>query len=147
MKSSIQQAAIPKPPLNNFKDTTEKNIIVLQNKWNKFHPVDFKGLCMFVCVCVLVAQSCQTLCDPMDCSLPGSSVHGILQARILKWVAISYSRGSSRPRDWTQVFHIAGRFFTVWATREARYIVNGKWGIYTVSLNGKTKISYLQINL
>ena len=50
-----------------------------------------------------VAQSCPTLCDPMDCSPPGSSVHGILQARILEWVAISFSRGSSRPRDRTQV--------------------------------------------
>ena len=46
-----------------------------------------------------VAQSCPTLCDPMDCSLPGSSAHGILQARILEWVAISFSRRSSRPRD------------------------------------------------
>ena len=46
-----------------------------------------------------VAQSCPTLCDPMECSLPGSSVHGILQARVLEWVAISFSRGSSRPRD------------------------------------------------
>ena len=50
-----------------------------------------------VCVCVLAAQSCPTLCDPMDCSLPGTSVHGFLQARILEWVAISFSRGSSRP--------------------------------------------------
>ena len=58
------------------------------------------------------------LCDPMDYSPPGSSVHGILQARILECVAISYSRGSSWTRDWTQVFWIAGRFFTVWATRE-----------------------------
>ena len=49
------------------------------------------------------AQSCLTLCDPMDCSLPGSSVHGISQVRILEWVAISYSRGSSRPRDQTPV--------------------------------------------
>ena len=48
---------------------------------------------------LLVIQSCLTLCDPMDCSLLGSSVHGILQARILEWVAISYSRGSSQPRD------------------------------------------------
>ena len=62
---------------------------------------------------------CLTLCDPMDCSLPGSSVHGILQARILEWVAISLSRGSSQPRDWTQISHTAGRFFTIWATREA----------------------------
>ncbi|MES6266278.1 hypothetical protein U6R57_12305, partial [Cutibacterium acnes] len=61
---------------------------------------------------VKVAQSCPTLCDPMDCSPPGSSVHGILQARILEWVAISFSRGSSQPRDQTQVSHIAGGFFT-----------------------------------
>ena len=50
-----------------------------------------------------VAQLCLTLCDPMDCSPPGSSVHGILQARILEWVPISSSRGSSRPRNWTPV--------------------------------------------
>ena len=59
------------------------------------------------------------LCDPMDCSLPGSSVHGILQKSILEWVAISYSRGSSWSRDRTQVSCTVGRFFTVWATREA----------------------------
>ena len=55
-----------------------------------------------------VAQSCPTLCDPMDCSLPGSSLHGILQARVLEWVAISSSRGSSQPRDQTRVSHIPG---------------------------------------
>ena len=49
---------------------------------------------------------CLTLCDPMDCSLPGSSVHGILEAGVLEWVTISFSRKSSRPRDWTQVSHI-----------------------------------------
>ena len=54
-------------------------------------------------VVMLVAQSCLTLCDPMDCSPPGSSVHGILQARILEWVAIPFSRSSSWPRDWTWV--------------------------------------------
>ena len=58
---------------------------------------------------VLVAQSCPTLCDSMDCSPPGSFVHGILQARILGWLAISFSRGSSRPRDQTQASCIAGR--------------------------------------
>ena len=63
-----------------------------------------------------VSQSCPTLCDPMDCSPPGSSVHGIFQARILEWVAISFSRGSSRPRDWTWVSHITGRRFTIKAT-------------------------------
>ena len=56
---------------------------------------------------------------PHDCSLPGSSVHGIFQARILEWVAISFSRGSFWPRDWTQVFCIVGRRLTVWATRKA----------------------------
>ena len=55
------------------------------------------------------AQSCPTLCNPMDCSLPGSSIHGIFQAKILKWVAISFSRGSSQPRDWTWVSCTAGR--------------------------------------
>ena len=68
---------------------------------------------------VLVTQWCQTLCDPMDCSLPGSSVHGILQAWITEWVALPFSRGSSWPRDRTQVSHIAGRFFAFWVTREA----------------------------
>ena len=65
-----------------------------------------------------VARSCPTLCDPTDCSLPGSSIHGIFQARVLEWVSISFSRGSSWPRGWTQVSHIVGRCFTIWATRE-----------------------------
>ena len=68
-----------------------------------------------------VAQSCLTLCNPMDCSPPGSSLHGILQARLLEWVAISFSRVSSQPRDRTQVSRIAGRRFNLWATREALY--------------------------
>ena len=146
--------------------------------------------------CCLVAQSCPTLCNPMDCSPPGSSVHGIsqasslewfaisffrasstprnwtciscidrqilyhwairkwkwkwsesksllsdslpphglytvhgiLQARILEWVAFPFSRGSSQPRDWTQMSHIAGGFFTSWATREAQEYWSG-WPI------------------
>ena len=61
-----------------------------------------------------VAQSCPTFCNPVGCSRPGSSVHGILQARILKWVAISFSRGSSQPKDRTQVSCIAGRCFNLW---------------------------------
>ena len=56
----------------------------------------------------------------MGCRLPGSSIHGILQARILEWVAILFSRGSSQPKDWTQVSHIAGKFFTIQATRAAQ---------------------------
>ena len=68
---------------------------------------------------MLVAQSCPTLCDPTDCSPPGSSVHGIFQTRILEWVAMPSCRGSSQPRDRTWVCHIAGGFCTIWATREA----------------------------
>jgi len=61
-----------------------------------------------------ITQSCPTLCDSMD-----YTVHGILKARILEWVAFPFSRGSSQPRNWTQVSRIAGGFFTSWATREA----------------------------
>ena len=68
---------------------------------------------------VLVIQSCPTCCHPMDCSLPRSCVHRTLQARILEWVAIPFSRGSSWPRDRTQVSCIASRFFAISATREA----------------------------
>ena len=64
------------------------------------------------CVCV-IAQSCLILCDLRDYSLPGSSAHGILQARILEWVAIPFSRAFSQPRDQTQVSYIADGFFTV----------------------------------
>ena len=72
---------------------------------------------------VIIAQSCPTLCDSMDCSPPGFSVHGILQARILEWVAMPSSRESSWPKDRTEVSCIAGGFFTNWAIREALYII------------------------
>ena len=68
-------------------------------------------LLIFIKVKSEVTQLCLTLCDPTDCSLPGFSIHGIFQARILEWVAISFSRGSSWPRDRTQVSHIVDRYF------------------------------------
>ena len=74
---------------------------------------------------VKVAWLCVTLCDPVDCI---GWPHGILQARILEWVAFPFSRGSSQPRDWTQVSHIAGGFFTSWAIREA----HGYWSGYPI---------------
>ena len=86
---------------------------------------------------VLVAQLYQTLCDPVDCSRPGSSVPGILQARLLEWVAISLSKGSSRPRDWTQVSCIAGGFFTNWAIREAP--------IWTTALSNSMKLWAIRV--
>ena len=91
-------------------------------------------LCEFLCVGLFiyhpnnsaseseVAQLCPTLCNHMDCSLPGSFIHGIFQARILEWIAISFSRGPSQPWDQTPVSHIEGRCFTVWATREAQQL-------------------------
>ena len=75
---------------------------------------------------VLVTQSCPTFCDPMDCSPPGSSVHEIFQARILEWLAISFSRGSSQPRGGTRVTCTAGRFFTTKPTG---------WVVTTVEIN------------
>ena len=68
---------------------------------------------------VLVDQSCPTICDPMDYSPPGFSVHGILQARILEWVAISFSKRPSRPRDQTRVSCIGRQILYHWATRES----------------------------
>ena len=77
----------------------------------------------FIPVCVSVFSVMSNSCNPMGCILPGSPVHGILQARILEWVAISFSRGSSQPRDQTQVSCIASRFFTIWATREYLFLL------------------------
>ena len=87
----------------NKQTTKNSSWVLFFKKWN---------------VKVLVAQSCGTLCDPVDCSPWGSSVHGILQERILEWVAIPFSRGSSSLRDRMRVSCIAGRFFTIGATRE-----------------------------
>ena len=82
--------------------------------WHQFVAWDYKWKWK-VKVKVKAAQSCLTLCDPMDCI-----VHGILQARTLEWVAFPFSRGFSQPRDRTQDSSIAGGFFTSWATREAQ---------------------------
>ena len=76
---------------------------------------------------VKIAQSCPTLCDPMDYSLPGSSVHGILQARILEWVAVPFSRGSSQPKNRTQVSRIGNRFITLWATKKLMSLSKSSW--------------------
>ena len=110
---------------------------------------------------VKVTQSCLTFCDPLDCT-----VHGILQARILEWVTSPFSRGSSQPRDRTQVSCIAGGFFTSWATREAQKYWSGslsllqrifptqelKWGLllcrwilYQLSYQGSPKALKLYI--
>ena len=89
-------------------------------------------------VYMLVAQSCLTLDDPRDCSPPGSSVHGILQTRILEWVTFPFSRRSSQPKERTQGSCIAGRFF-YWATREALYLKVNMF-FYSSTLNFLIKL-------
>ena len=85
---------------------------------------------------VKVTQSCLTLCNPMD-----YTVHGIVQARLPEWVAFPFSRGSSQSRDRTQVSHIAGRFFTSWATREAQeYFLHCRQILYQLSYEGSCVI-------
>ena len=86
-----------------------------------FYRTTWSSTCVSLC-CAKSLQSCPILCDPMECSPPGFSVHGIVQARILEWVAMPSSRGSSRPRDGTHIFCVsctAGGFFTTGATWEA----------------------------
>ena len=90
-------------------------------------------------MCVLITQLRPTLCGPMDYSPPGSSVHGILQARTLERVAISSFRGFPWPRYWTQVSCIAGTFFTVWLTREA-LVYNTSHTNNILKSNKQTKI-------
>ena len=90
---------------------------IVSDIWLYLNTLCFNNMCS--AALWLVAQSCLTLCDTMVYSLPGSSVHEILQARILEWVAMPSSRGSSQPRDRIQVSLIARMFFTIWATREA----------------------------
>ena len=85
----------------------------------------YKLLPLHGTVLCLVTQLCPTLCNPMDYTLPDSSVHGILQARILEWVAMSPSIGFSQHRDPVQVSLIAGKFFTIYATREAQEYWSG----------------------
>ena len=77
-----------------------------EHMWVHCRGPFYDGIAVCVCACS-VAQPCLTLCNPRDCKSPGSSVHGIFQARILEWVAISFSRGSSRPRDQTWVSYLS----------------------------------------
>ena len=84
-----------------------------------------------VCVCVLVVQLCPTLCDPMNCNPPDSSVHGIFQAKILEWGAIPFSRGLSWHRDPTQDSCIAGWFLIVWVIlSKPPNVYSGPWSIF-----------------
>ena len=97
---------------------------------------------------VKVAQSCLTPCSPVDCNLPGSSVHEIPQGRILDWVAFSFSRGSSLPRDQTHVSQIAGGFFTIWATRVLRWTFHiVSWGTSTSTVSAFLSSVYQDLGI
>ena len=117
----IQQSLLPITPNTGSREVNQRQLSLSFSLWFSV------GLSWFPSASsdtsVKVAQSFLTLCDPMDCSLPGSSVLGILQAEILEWVAIPFCRASSQPRDRTEVSHVAGGFFTVWATRKAQTIL------------------------
>ena len=120
-----------------------KYLVRLQKSMQEHGP--FNKYCLiYKFTKVKVTQSCLTLCDSMDCSLPGSSVHGISQASIPEWVAISFSRGFSEPRDQTQVFCILGWFFTAWAIREAWILKNKCCLVLTVTYKLRT---YFQLIL
>ena len=93
------------------------------------------------------AQSSLTVCNPMDCSSPGSSVHGIFPTRILEWVAMPSSRGSAQPRDWTHVSCvscIAGGFFTHWVTGDA--LLKNTVILYTIPELGQSSHSFLMFS-
>ena len=112
--------------MNSFITSNEIKTVIKKKKnlstENTWGPVNFTSTVYLTLKWseVKVAQLCLTLCDPMD-----YTVHGILQARILERVAFPFSRGSSKPRDWTQVSRVAGGFFTSWSTREAQEYWNG----------------------
>ena len=93
---------------------------------------------------VLVSQLCLTFCNSMNCSLLSSSVHGILWMKILEWVAIPFSRKSSWPRGWTWVSYTVGRFFTIWATREA---LTWLWALANLKFVGQAGSLEIQIRI
>ena len=95
--------------------------------------------------CCLVAESCTTLWDPVDCSPPGSYVHGVSQARILEWVTISFSRGSSLPRAQTCISCIGRQILYHWATWEGDWMLSGSWEVYT-SVQMPKWGGFLQLN-
>ena len=94
---------------------------------------ELKATCVYIInCCYLVAKSCPTL-QPMDCSLPGSSVHGISQARILEWATIYSSRSSSQPRFWTPISCLAGAFFTAEPPMKLIVRGTGKWNLAVIA--------------
>ena len=139
-RSGFGQQAVVTDPWSKIKRTTdlqekrnERKTWTPQKRLSALRINTWKGMLLLLVIWrseVKSLQLCPTLCNPMDRSLPGSYIHGIFQARILEWVAISFSRGSFQPRDQTQVSCTVGRLFTIWTTREP----------YVLSLNQKNAL-------
>ena len=123
-------------------DTLPINTIcLLTTKKVHLYSVSYFYVCDFKCVCVcLVAKSCLVLCDSMDCSLPGSSVHGICQVRILEWVVFPFSRDFANPRIKPTSPELAGGFFTTEPL--GRPMISNMF-----SMEGKTSIEYFSLFL
>ena len=126
-----------------------RSLLLIGNHFSALHCVFLSPPCprqttnLFSVSISLVTQSGPTLCGPMDCGPPGSSVHGILQAKILEWGSIPFSRGSSRPRDGTWVSCMAGGFFTIWATREAPGFLSSGHLLWMESYNSVCSLLWL----
>ena len=115
------------------------NTYVLQKKDDR-HIREPKAIFLILWVKVKVTQSCLTLCNPID-----YTAHGILQAQILEWVASPFSRGSSQPKDWTQVSYIADGFFTHWATGKPKEALKeDKLGPFFLSMEKRNKICLVE---
>ena len=132
----VDSAVIKKNVNNKYKQECGEKRTLVHCWWETVWRFLKKLKIELPCVHAKSLQLCSTLCDPMDWSLPGSSVHGILQGRILDWVAISYSKGSSQSRDQTRVSCIVGRFFTNWAKREAQRVIHDWATEYTHTNSG-----------
>ena len=121
---------------------------------SNYHFVYFKCIqsCVCVCVCVCTCSGithllCPTLCDPMDCSPPGSFVHRILQARILEWVAIPFCNRSSWPRDQTRVSRIASKLLVDWASRKLCSVLSNSLRLMDCRLPGSSVLGIFQARI
>jgi len=130
-----------------FKKRAPRKLDTDRNYLNLIKSIYKNPAAIMIKVKVLVAQLCLSLNDTMDCSPPGFSLHGILQARIPEWVVIPFSRESSQPRDRTWVSCIVRRFFTIWAIKEATrqllwYSITKNWVLSLYDQN-KARMSAL----
>lgn len=126
-------------------------MLLFYDGWQFFHTRNMGWTCTIYILdyvvavslkSVLVLQSCRTLCKLTDCSLPGSSAYGMLQARIMEWVVIPFSKGSSRPRSQIQIFCNAGGVFIIWAITEAQVYAYTQAYMYVVSVSKCFRILY-----